>query len=388
MGNTSTMRFVLLDGPRVELKLPLPGMAVTRRPSQTAPTELPRTRATLLHLGRRARVEQFERERDHEPQGGFRELRGHVRPDVFEVVTEQILSCLKEGVVPWQSASVARVGIPRNFLTGKAYQGINVFLLGAHQFQSPHFLTFLQAQELGGRVRRGEHGMLIVKLGTWRGDDHEAKEPSVASKPSPPRRFLKVYTVFNACQIEGIAFPPPPTPPAYEPSVMAAKARQIVDQMPNPPVVHEGRKAYPHYLPHLDTVEMPSRETFCAEWRYYNTLFHELAHATGHQSRLNRPTLTENRGMHVVGSDKKIYCQEELVAEMTAAFLGAHAGIVEDGQENSAAYLKGWMTVLRVHDHRTWLVKAAAEAQRAANYILGMQPSAAGEGASSVNTPP
>ncbi|MFO1459294.1 MAG: zincin-like metallopeptidase domain-containing protein [Verrucomicrobiota bacterium] len=336
-----------------------------------------------------ARVEQFERERT-QSQGGFHELRGHGRPDVFELVTEQILGRLSTGVVPWQSPSLARVGMPRNFHSGRAYQGINVFLLGAHQFQSPHFLTFLQAQELGGRVRRGEHGMFIVKLGTWRRDGQETQDAADQSKEtaSSPRRFLKVYTVFNACQIEGIEFPPPPTPPAYSPSVLADRARQIVDGMPHPPLIHEGRKAFPHYVPPLDTVEMPSRETFQAEWRYYITLFHELGHATGHASRLSRPTLIENRGIHVVGSEKKIYCQEELVAEMTAAFLGAYAGIVEDAQENSAAYLKGWMDVLRVHDHRTWLIKAAAEAQRAANYVLGTAASPTGESEPALSTPP
>lgn len=339
--------------------------------------------------GNCGKVGQIEQERQQAAHG-LRDLRGHGRPDVFELVTEQILRRLAEGEVPWQSPSLARVGIPRNFSTGKAYQGINVFLLAGHQFQSPHFLTFLQAQELGGNVRRGEHGMPIVKLGLWKGDqrDAEALPEKTAQKASTRRRFLKVYTVFNACQIEGISFPPPPTPTCLSPSVMADRARQVVAEMPNPPVIHEGRKAFPHYVPSLDTIEMPSRETFRAEWRFYLTLFHELAHATGHASRLNRPTLVENRGMHVVGSEKKIYCQEELVAEMTAAFLGTHAGIVEDGQEHSAAYLKGWMDVLRVSDHRTWLIKAAAEAQRAANYILGSSGISVGEGTSSVSTPP
>ena len=85
---------------------------------------------------------------------------------------------------------------------------------------------------------------------------------------------------------------------------------------------------------------MPSRETFRAEWRFYKTLFHEVAHSTGHETPLNRQSLTENRGRYAVGEDKKIYCLEELVAEMTAAFLGASAGIIEDGFENSACTAK------------------------------------------------
>lgn len=308
------------------------------------------------------------------PQGnseGLAELR-QPRRDVFEVVTEQILEKLAQGVVPWQSPSVARVGLPRNFSTGNAYSGINVFLLGAHEFQSPFFLTFLQARELGGTVRRGEHGMLIVKMGTWKRDP-AANSWGTGVEPNPEttaRRFLKVYTVFNACQIDGIDFPVPPVPETFTESARAEKANALVAGMPNPPLIHQGRKAYPHYLPAEDTVEMPARQTFRAEWRYYKTLFHELGHATGHATRLNRKSLIENRGMYASGSAQKIYCQEELVAEMTAAFLGVRAGIIEDDLENSAAYLKGWLEVLRVSDHRTWLIKAASDAQRAANYIL------------------
>ncbi|HUF63284.1 MAG TPA: zincin-like metallopeptidase domain-containing protein [Verrucomicrobiales bacterium] len=131
-------------------------------------------------------------------------------------------------------------------------------------------------------------------------------------------------------------------------------------------------KAIPHYVPATDTVELPHRRTFLAEWRFYKTLFHELAHSTGHASRLARKSLTETPGM--AASGLKTYCEEELVAEMTAVFLGASAGIIEDGFENSAAYLKGWMDVLKVRDHRKWLVRAASEAQKAADYILGVNP--------------
>lgn len=298
------------------------------------------------------------------------------RFDVHEQVTARILERLEQGTVPWQSSSIARVGMPRNFSTGKAYSGINVFLLGMAEFQSPYFLTFLQAKELGGCVRKGEKGFPVVKAGTW-----EPKEDSASHAPergddegeSHQRRFLRMYTVFNSCQIDGIEFPEPPKCEEYTESQQAEAARLMVEEMPNPPAIFEGRKATPHYVPDEDTVEMPSRKTFRAEWRFYKTLFHELAHSTGHASRLNRRTLVENRGMFAAGTEgRKTYCEEELVAEMTAAFLAAHAGIVEDGFENSAAYLKGWMDVLQVKDHKTWLVRAASEAQKAVDYVLGV----------------
>jgi antirestriction protein ArdC len=300
------------------------------------------------------------------------------RVDVYEAVTERILEQLEKGTVPWQSPSMVRVGMPRNFHSGKFYTGINVFLLGSHEFQSPYFLTYLQAQEMGGQVRKGEKGFTVVKMGTWNKKLLETQAKSSDEPLSEKRRFLKLYTVFNACQIDGIQFPEAPKCETYTESAMAENARQIVAAMPDRPAVYEGRKAYPHYVPSDDIVEMPGRETFRAEWRFYKTLFHELAHATGHEKRLNRKTLTDNRGMWAVGDERKIYCQEELVAEMTAAFLGAHAGIVEDGMENSAAYLKSWLDVLRVTDHKTWLVKAASEAQRAADFILGDKAESSG----------
>ena len=298
------------------------------------------------------------------------------KPDVYEIVTERILSLLEQGTTPWLSSSIARVGRPRNFLTKKHYSGINVFLLASAGFQSPDFLTYRQAQELGGQVRKGEKGLAIIKMGTWqkKSEDVSSTSASLADEEKPREaRFLKLCTVFNACQIDGIAFPELPKCPSFTESDIGAQARRITEHMPNPPIIHIGQKAYPHYVPSDDTVHMPTRESFRSECRFHKTLFHELAHATGHATRLNRTTLTENRGMYAVGKDKKIYCLEELTAEMAAAFLATHAGIVEDDLQQSAAYLKGWLDVLRVPDHKKWLIKAASEAQKAADYILSKE---------------
>ena len=315
--------------------------------------------------------------------GGFGNLKGSrmrrgagdepARLDVYETVTARILERLAAGTVPWQSSSIARVGMPRNFSTGKTYSGINVFLLGSFQFESPYFMTFLQAKEMGGNVRKGEKGFPVVKAGTWEPKNGEPAAPGGEGERPEKRMFLRMYTVFNSSQIEGIEFPELPKCTTYTESEQAEAARLIVAGMPRKPAIFEGRKACPHYVPDTDTVEMPSRLSFRAEWRFYKTLFHELGHATGHASRLDRRTLRENRGMFAPGVEgRKIYCEEELVAEMTAAFLGAHAGIIEDGFENSAAYLKSWMDVLRVKEHKTWLVRAASEAQKAADFILGI----------------
>jgi hypothetical protein len=123
------------------------------------------------------------------------------RFDAYDAITARIIQRIETGVVPWQSPSIARVGFPRNFSTGKCYSGINVFLLGSQEFQSPLFLTFIQAHELGGNVRKGEKGFSVIKVGTWSKEGEQATAPGEGQEPEK-RKFLKLYTVFNACQIE------------------------------------------------------------------------------------------------------------------------------------------------------------------------------------------
>ena len=136
-------------------------------------------------------------------------------------------------------------------------------------------------------------------------------------------------------------FPDIPKCPAFTETEMTGLARRIVAQMPQPPIISEGQRR--PLRSSLDTVEMPSRETFRAEWRFTRRFFHELAHSTGHENDLNRAWFDGEPGrMYAAGETRKIYCLEELVAEMAAAaFLGAP---VQDGDENSAAYLQGWST--------------------------------------------
>lgn len=138
---------------------------------------------------------------------------------------------------------------------------------------------------------------------------------------------------------------------------------KIVADMPEPPVIKHGM-SLAYYSPLEDCVGMPSRERFQTEDGYHATLFHELVHATGHEKRLKRSTLAETNGF---GSDP--YCKEELIAEMGSAFLCGHAGIGERTIDGSAAYIKGWLA--RLKEDKTLIVQAAAQAQKAADYILG-----------------
>jgi antirestriction protein ArdC len=282
---------------------------------------------------------------------------------VHERVTAQIIQRLEEGVVPWHTPHIANAGFPKNFQSGKAYRGINVILLGMAGYTSPWFLTYKQAQERGGNVRRGERGYLVVKFGTY------AKAAEDGSEQQ--RKFLRHYTVFNASQIEGVEFPET-RHPTFSPDERTNTAQAMVAGMPNPPTIHEGRSARTCYNPKTDSIDIPHRSYFESEPRFYKSLFHEIVHSTGAANRLARKSLLNNRGISM--SDKTIYSQEELVAEIGAAFLCAHAGIVTDEHANSAAYIESWLKVLKVGDNHRWIVDAAGHAQKAVDYVLKIEP--------------
>ena len=288
--------------------------------------------------------------------------------DVYASVTARILDALAQGVVPWQRPWDARQGRPRNLVTGKPYRGINLWLLGMVG-SSPFWLTYKQAQRLGGHVRKGEHGIEVV-VWKWVKKTVEPTEPA-AGEPTEPTRtkryaMLRSYTVFNATQCElpedwreQAEITAPELPEADK--IQACE--QIVANMPDrPEIVHAGVKAM--YQPGADRVTMPAPQRFAVPARYYSTLFHELTHATGHPRRLDRATLVD-----MVAFGDTNYSKEELCAEMGAVYLCGVAGIENRTCDNSAAYIQGWLRTLQ--DDKRLLISAAAQAQRAADYILG-----------------
>lgn len=288
--------------------------------------------------------------------------------NLYEEVTRRIVEQLDKGVIPWKSPYFSKTGFPTNFSTRNEYRGINVLLLGSLRFTSPFFLTFLQAKELGGNVRKGEKGFLVVKYGTYSKEEDQAGE---APEKETKRGYLKAYTVFHSTQIDGVEFPAPANPPELSLTEQTDVARAIVEAMPQRPSIHEG-SAVPCYRPGSDSVHMPANGYFESEQAYYSTMFHELAHSTGHVSRLARKSLTGNEGVRANGdTSHQTYAEEELVAEMAASFLNARAGILEEELENSAAYLKGWADTLRRKDAASWVIRAASEGQKAADFILG-----------------
>jgi len=285
--------------------------------------------------------------------------------DVYQIITDRIVAKLEQGCAPWNQPwkrdAAGNVALPANLVSKKPYRGVNVFLLGASGYASQWWLSYKQAQELGGNVRKGEKGTPCI---FWKVEKREGKDED--GKERKTRLILRYYTVFNLEQCEGIAAPASDAPAAesvkFDPIAAAAA---IAAGMKNPPALrHNEARAY--YRPSTDSVNMPKPELFASPAEYYSVLFHELTHATSHSSRLNR----ELNGLAAFGS--AAYGREELVAEMGAAFLSGHAGILHHTVDNSAAYLENWIKAIKGEPRM--VVIAAAQAQKAADYILNQAP--------------
>ena len=282
--------------------------------------------------------------------------------DLYQTVTDQIVTMLESGVIPWRSPILGRskAGHPKNLNTGRQYRGVNVFLLAftafAKGYGSSYWLTFNQAKERGGNVRKGEKSSMVVFWKQYETTDKETGQPTKVP-------VMRYYNVFNAEQLEGIEIP---DAVKYEPInfVQIDEAEKIAaGYQGGPSVAHDGgQQAF--YLPTADAVHMPEKTRFASVEEYYSTLFHELSHSTGHSNRLDRKLDTDPKPF---GSAD--YGKEELVAEMSAAFLCSQAGIQPAVIGNQAAYLSGWLKQLK--SDKKLVISAASQAQRAADWIRG-----------------
>jgi len=279
-----------------------------------------------------------------------------MKNDVYQIVTDRIIRLLESGNVPWHRPWKGGDQWPQNFVSRKVYRGINLFLLNAANYPSPFWLTFKQVQALGGQVKKGERSFPVI---FWK----VLKEESDGETKRIP--FLRYHSVFNIAQCDGIHAP---NVPGVEPGSKfepIAKCEEVVSAMPKRPIInHQGTRAC--YSPPLDTVSMPDSKLFESSEGYYSTLFHELVHATGHLSRLNRREVTDPIRF---GSDP--YSREELVAEMGAAFLCGHCGIENKTIDQSAAYIQSWLGKLK--DDRKLVVHAAVQAQKGCDLILDVE---------------
>jgi antirestriction protein ArdC len=270
--------------------------------------------------------------------------------NVYEIITCRILESLTKGVVPWRCPW--SVDAPRNLVSGRDYRGVNVLLLQSAGYSSPHWLTFNQARDLGGCVKRGEKGCPVI---FWK-----VRERESATNTAEKGFILRYFTVFNIAQTDGIAIPEATERTALDP---IAECDRIIATYPNAPsIAHGGGRAF--YSPASDAIQVPTREHFHSSAEYYSTLFHELTHSTGASHRLNRKGVVDP--IRFASHD---YAFEELVAECGAAFLAAQAGISSATIGNSAAYIASWTKKLRGEPR--WIVDAAGQASRAADFVLG-----------------
>jgi antirestriction protein ArdC len=249
---------------------------------------------------------------------------------------------------------------PMNATTNKPYRGINFFILSfigqMRGYKDPVYMTLKQAKERGGKVKKGAKGLPIVFFSRM--------EKEKANGKTEKFGFLKRYSVFHISDIEGISVTIPEPPPLEDHNPIQA-AEDIVNNMQKAPtIIRDQLCNAAYYAPQLDRVVTPLLGQFESREKYYSVLFHELIHATGHESRLNRK---------VVGFDQdpKSYAKEELIAEMGASFLCFQVKILPKTIENSAAYLKHWIGKLK--EDKRLLFQAASAAQKAADFILGEQ---------------
>jgi len=285
--------------------------------------------------------------------------------DTYAIVTEKIINLLEQGIVPWRRPWSA-TGVPRNLVSKKEYRGVNLFLLSTTKYVSPFWLTMKQANELDGSVRKGEHSQIVV---FWKVDQianagtETGPESDEADEKSRRRFVLRYYRLFNLeqCQLPQAVLDKLPKIDTHQHDPIEA-AERIIAGMPNPPEIERaGSKAF--YSSITDRITLPPRELFISAEEEIATRLHEYSHATGSGERLNRKSITE-----AAPFGSPTYSFEELVAEFSAAYLCAEAGISPAVLENQAAYVQGWLAKLR--SDKRMVVIAAAPAQKAADYIL------------------
>jgi antirestriction protein ArdC len=276
----------------------------------------------------------------------------------------------KPWVRPWDPDKSGGPQAPLNPVTGKRYRGINVLILGmdirAFQTGDPRWMTYLQAQEMEWQVRKGEKATTIFFTKPYEVEDDEAEDGRKKV------RVLKHYAVFHASQIEGI---PLYEAPGFEEAPWTKpEAADIILQNSGVRVCIGGDRAF--YSPSTDHIQLPPERAFRGPTEYFTTALHELAHATGHPSRLNR----DLKGRYGSAS----YAMEELRAEISSAYVASELGLPPDIPQH-ASYIASWIKPLK--DDKRDIFRAAADAQRITDMVLGFHPDYAPQAESDLPRP-
>ncbi len=283
------------------------------------------------------------------PQGG--------KQDIHQVITDRILEAMEQARSTGRRLWDSQPSLPLNLSSGKPYQGINVLMLWAaglsHGYTSPYWLTYKQAADMGGRVRKGEHGTHCVFYKPWESADTNA---TTGETETVKGAVLKSFTVFNLDQIDGIEAPATELREAFQ---AIEDAEHILNASPAP-IKIGGTQAC--YIPSRDEIHLPAREAFINAEAFYSTACHEICHSSGHPSRLARDFSGR------FGTEA--YAFEELIAELGSAFLNADLGILGATLPDHADYLASWVRILK--GDKKAISTAAAQASKAHAFIKGL----------------
>ncbi|MDP8189055.1 zincin-like metallopeptidase domain-containing protein [Pasteurella skyensis] len=298
--------------------------------------------------------------------------------DIYQEITDRIIQALEEGTPPWLKPwknPEYNFALPRNAISGRLYSGVNILLLwiatAEKGYQQCKWITAIAANKLGGYVRKGEKATVVVNYCPMEREKCDDDGNPILDEDGNPTMehfaILKRYPLFNIEQCEGLPSniydtikdksPKDPSISQYE---IFEDIRKIIDGISLNVKIIPSTRAF--YRPSEDKVFMPEMKQFISEQNFYSTLLHEMTHATGHKSRLNREGITSEKAKF----GNKIYAFEELVAEMGGAFLCAHLGFNQVPQ--SAAYIQSWIEVLK-NDKRA-IMRASGLARNACEYML------------------
>lgn len=262
---------------------------------------------------------------------------------LYDDITNRIIEKLKDGILPWRKSW--EYGLPQNFITKKVYQGINYLNLCFEDYPSKYYLTYLQCQNKDGHVNKGAKSKSIIywKISEIDNGDIVKKVP-----------LLRLSNVFNLSQTS-----------LFDDSEMVitdnTSCKSIIDNMTNMPTIkHNFNRCY--YSPAEDYISIPPMIDFNNTDEYYSSLFHELAHATGHPSRLDR-----------LSGDSIDQAEEELVAELSSSYLCSIAGIENSVIDNQASYIQSWLSELE--NDNMYLVRASQKAKLAADWLISKDSS-------------
>lgn len=294
-------------------------------------------------------------------------MRHNTTQDIYDSITTRILESLETGVIPWRKPwedSMPVIGQHRNAFTGHVYSGANAILTYLGGYRDPRWCTYHQAEQAGGHVRKGEKSTRLIFMKSVRKTDERTGEVSY-------QQYARAFWAFNVEQCEGLDLPPAPDmkPPAQDLSGLHEESeRVILDYIERSGVRFKQNGNRATYHPEWDSVTVPPFESFTTPEGYYSVVFHELAHSTGHHSRLDRFNKSSAEAAH----GKEEYSREELVAELGSCFCLAAVGLSSpDLERNQEAYIAGWAKALR--DDRRMIVSASSQAWRAADLILGRE---------------